>query len=56
MLANSVVINKTDTGTDAQFIAIEPYPNDNIRNGIPGLTQLIEYRLGQIDPDLFSGL
>jgi len=54
--AHAVMKNKNDTGADDQFIAIEPFPNGNIKNGIPGLTQLIEQRLEQIDPGLFSDL
>jgi predicted O-methyltransferase YrrM len=54
--AHASIINKSDTGADAQFIAIEPYPSDNLKNGIPGLTQLIDKRIEQIDFGLFSEL
>jgi len=38
----AILKNAHETGRQAKLIAIEPYPNAAIRNGIPGLTRLIQ--------------
>lgn len=54
--AYSAIKNRIATGDDAKFTSIEPYPEEKIKKGIPGLNSLIEKRLEQIDSVLFSDL
>jgi len=48
--ARACQMNQQD-GHDSQFVAIEPFPNPLLRQGIPGLTRLIEKRVQQVDPE-----
>jgi hypothetical protein len=39
-----------------EVIAIEPYPNEMLRRGFPGLTRLVESKAEDVDISLFSSL
>lgn len=54
--AQSAMANRNISGTDTQLIAIEPYPGERLKTGMPGLTRLIEQRLEQVDSRLFDDL
>jgi hypothetical protein len=53
--AAAVRQNITD-GHPTTLVAIEPYPNDVLRHGFPGLSQLLQQPVQQIDFDLFTSL
>ncbi len=48
--------NQEETGRAVQLIALEPYPWDILREGIPGLSQLIPVKVQDADLALFTGL
>lgn len=48
--ARACQMNQQD-GHESQFIAIEPFPNPFLRQGIPGLTRLIEKQVEQVDSE-----
>jgi len=54
--ANACLLNKEKDGVNSELVAIEPYPNETLRQGFPGLTKLIEKPLEQIDLNMFSDL
>jgi predicted O-methyltransferase YrrM len=54
--ANACLLNKQKDGVASELIAVEPYPNETLRQGFPGLTELIEKPLEQVDLGMFSGL
>jgi len=54
--AQALLKNEEEFGIDANLIAIEPYPSDILKNGFPGLTQLIEQRAEDIDLSIFYKL
>jgi len=43
-------------GTNAELVAIEPYPNDTLKKGFPGLSRLITGRVQNISLSEFSKL
>jgi predicted O-methyltransferase YrrM len=56
LAAQAVLANKEKTGVDTNLISIEPYPKDTIKAGIPGLSELIEKSLENVDFSIFSEL
>jgi len=54
--ARACLLNKEKDGVNTELIAIEPFPNDTLKKGFPGLSDLIQKPLEQIDIDFFSGL
>ena len=48
--ARACLMNQKE-GYVSQFVAIEPFPKQDLRQGIPGLTSLIEKRVEQVDPE-----
>jgi len=54
--ANACLLNKQKDGFKTELIAVEPYANDVLKAGFPGLSALIQKPLEQIDLDFFSGL
>lgn len=48
--ARAYLLNQQE-GHASQFVAIEPFPNRDLHQGIPGLTRLIEKRVEQVDPE-----
>ncbi len=45
-----------DTEYDCDFVSIEPYPNDILKSGVPGLSRLIEKDLQNVDISEFTSL
>ena len=54
--ARACILNKQKDGVTTELIAIEPYPNETLKQGIEGLTELIEKPLEQVPLSMFSGL
>ncbi|MGD6934488.1 MAG: class I SAM-dependent methyltransferase [Candidatus Bathyarchaeia archaeon] len=54
--AKACQLNKQKDGVSTELIAIEPYPNETLKQGFPGLTELIKKPLENVDLDIFSGL
>lgn len=53
--ANASLMNAAH-GQDTKLISIEPYPNQVLRDGFPGLTELIQEPVQNLDLDFFSQL
>lgn len=54
--AKACLLNKEKDGFDTNLIAIEPFPNDTVKKGFPGLSELIQKPLEEVDLDLFRSL
>jgi predicted O-methyltransferase YrrM len=54
--AKACLLNKQKNGVISELIAVEPYPNEMLKQGFPGLTALIQKPLEQVELSLFSGL
>ena len=54
--AKACLLNKEKDGVDSKLIAIEPYPSDTLKKGFPGLSELIQKPLEEVDLDLFRSL
>jgi predicted O-methyltransferase YrrM len=54
--AKACQLNKQNDGVTSELIAIEPYPNETLKHGFPGLTELMETPLEKVDLSMFSGL
>lgn len=54
--AKACLINKEKDGIDSKLVAIEPFPNDVLKKGFPGLSALIQKPLEEIDLELFCDL
>lgn len=54
--AQAIVKNKEEFGQNTKLIAIEPYPNETLRSGFPGLAELIISKLQDIDISKFNTL
>ncbi|MBI4849802.1 MAG: class I SAM-dependent methyltransferase [Nitrospirae bacterium] len=50
------LLNQEETGTAAHFTAIDPYPWKIHRKGIPGLSNLIEKKVQDVDLSVFTSL
>lgn len=48
--------NLSETGRAPWLIAIEPFPGPVLREGFPGLSQLVESRVQDVSMDLFKSL
>jgi len=48
--------NQEETGHLGELISIEPYPNELLKNGIPGLSKLHEKKLEDVDIQIFGEL
>lgn len=48
--------NLAQGGQPAELVAVEPFPVASLRQGLAGLTRLIEDRVQNVDPGLFSSL
>ncbi len=48
--------NHQESGLTTKLIAIDPYPPDIIKQGIPGFVELIERPLQKMEMDLFTAL
>lgn len=47
--AQAILKNEEETGHKAELTAIEPYPNEVLRSGFPGLSKLIRAKVEDID-------
>jgi len=54
--ANALLINDKEMKTNSSLISIEPYPNEVLINGFPGLTKLEKEKVENIDPEYFKQL
>jgi hypothetical protein len=54
--AQACILNREKDGFQTELVAIEPYANDVLKGGFPGLSTLIQKPLEQIDLDFFSSL
>jgi Methyltransferase domain len=54
--ARACLLNKEKEGIDTELIAIEPFPNETLKKGFPGLSALIQKPLEEVDLDLFRDL
>lgn len=54
--ARAAVMNQEIDDSPTELICIEPYPNETIKQGFPGLTKLIQQPLEDIDLSLFLDL
>ena len=52
----SALANRVETGQTTELIAIEPYPQEFLRQGVPGLSRLIEAKAQDVDLNLFTSL
>jgi len=53
--ARAALMNQAE-GKPARLIAVEPYPGEVLRRGVPGLTRLIAEKAQDVPRDLFTGL
>jgi predicted O-methyltransferase YrrM len=51
-----IVAQAAVTGPDMQVECIDPFPNAAVRNGLPGVTQLIEKRVQEVPLEKFDAL
>ncbi len=54
--AKACLFNKQKDGITTELVSIEPYPNEILKQGVMGLTELIEKPLEQVPLNMFSGL
>ena len=47
--AQAILKNKEEGGYQTELIAIEPYPNEVLKSGFPGLSKLIPMRVQDVD-------
>jgi len=56
MSARAVLANKRETGRECEYVVFDPYPNQVIRSGIPGLTRVVESGVEDVDLAVFDML
>jgi predicted O-methyltransferase YrrM len=54
--AQAMLVNEQETGHKGEFVAIDPYPNDVVKNRFPGLSQVIQARIEDIGLPQFKEL
>lgn len=54
--AKAVLANEKESGRKTELTAFEPYPNNMIVKGFPGLTKLVKKRIQDIDVSAFREL
>lgn len=54
--AQAVLKNKKENGDECKLVAIEPYPNNVLKEGFPGLSQLIPQKVQDVPLSLFNSL
>lgn len=54
--AQAILKNAEESGNRAKLTAIEPYPNEVLTSGFPGLSKLISAKVEEIDPISFNEL
>jgi hypothetical protein len=56
MLSAQAIRKNAEEGNSCEFTAIEPYPNESIKRGFVGLSQLISQPVEQVPLSLFESL
>jgi SAM-dependent methyltransferase len=56
LAAKACILNKENNGINTDVIAIDPFPNDNIKRGFRGFTTLIQKPVEQVEINFFSQL
>ena len=54
--AQAIFKNEEENGNKTELIAIEPYPNEVLKSGFPGLSKLIPTKIEEIDLSEFNEL
>jgi predicted O-methyltransferase YrrM len=54
--ARAALMNRDTDGSPAELVCVEPYPNEKLLNGLPGLSRLIRQPLQEVDLALFESL
>ena len=54
--AEALLKNEEETGVLGKLIAFEPYPNDTLKTGFPGLQELVTSKIEDIDLNRFEEL
>ncbi|WP_229393481.1 class I SAM-dependent methyltransferase [Methanosarcina sp. DH1] len=54
--AQAALKNKTEDGYECEMVSIEPYPNNVLKRGFPGLSQLITQKVQDLPLSLFDSL
>lgn len=53
--AQAALVNKSE-GHECELVAFEPYPNETLRKGFPGLSKLVQTKAEDIGPGTFQEL
>lgn len=56
LIASTLQINSFEESYRSDYLAIDPFPNKIIRNGFPGLSKLIEYKVQEVPVNEFQSL
>ena len=56
LAAQAILRNKEENGKECELIAFEPYPNDVLRAGFPGLSELIPTKIEDVPLSKFDEL
>lgn len=54
--ARAAIMNRDIDGSSTELICVEPYPNEAILTGLPGLTRLIRQPVQEVDPAVFHDM
>jgi predicted O-methyltransferase YrrM len=54
--ARACRLNQERSGVETELVVIEPYPNPLIQRGFPGISELVELRVEEVNLDLFRSL
>lgn len=49
-------LNLRENGVHCELVAIEPFPGETLKKGVPGLSRLIQKKVEDIDTNFFSSL
>ncbi|MGE5611849.1 MAG: class I SAM-dependent methyltransferase [Bacillota bacterium] len=55
-LSAQAVLKNREEGCDCQLVAYEPYPNETLRKGFPGLAKLVETEVQKVEASAFKEL
>ncbi len=54
--AQAILKNEEESGNKSELTAIEPYPNEVLKSGFPGLSKLISTKVEEVDLSVFNEL
>lgn len=54
--AQAILKNEEESGNKTELIAIDPYPNEVLMSGFPGLSKLISSKVEEVDLSVFAKL